>query len=92
MQQSEELVLRINLKHMRAKIKKYTTDKGRPPQSLAELVDTGYLVAIPEDPITKKREWQVNYGQPESALTTGIVDVHSWSSQISSEGTPYSQW
>jgi|ERR1041384_6591468 general secretion pathway protein G len=91
-QQSDEVVLRINLKYMRAKLKEYTTDKGKPPQSLTELVSTGYLNSIPEDPITKKPEWQVNYGQPKPGSTSGIVDVHSWSPKISSEGTPYSQW
>lgn len=91
----KETILREDLVLMRAGLKQYAHDRGRPPQSLTDLVKADYLSEIPRDPITGKPEWQVTHGHyGSSALNParGIIDVHSWSSQKSSTGTPYSQW
>ncbi len=48
--QAREAVLREDLHTMRVAIDSYTADKQKAPQSLDDLVQEGYLKAIPEDP------------------------------------------
>jgi general secretion pathway protein G len=93
---SKEAVLRENLHAMRTVIDQYTADKRSAPQSLDDLVIEGYLREVPEDPITESNStWRAETGN--TALVpdqqdTGIVNVYSGSAQVSSEGTPYSEW
>ncbi len=42
---------------MRNAIQQYTLDKEAGPNSLDDLVSSGYLREIPRDPITKQKEW-----------------------------------
>ncbi len=93
---AREAALREDVFTLRSVISQYTDDKEKAPQSLADLVTAGYLKQIPVDPITHSAgTWQV---QQEDVLDSvyqedpGITDVHSGSDQISTEGTPYSQW
>lgn len=92
---SREAVLKDNLQTMRSLIQQFTLDKQRAPQSLQDLVSSGYLREMPAD-ITGSRETWVEV-QEESLMSVdqqqpGIVDVHSGSEFVSSEGTPYSSW
>lgn len=93
---AKEAVLKDNLHGLRSVIDQYTADKKAAPQSLEDLIAAGYYREIPEDPITRSRTtWQVEFGDTlmiPDQLETGIVDVHSSSTTISSEGTPYSAW
>lgn len=92
---AHEALLKDHLHTLRSLIDQHTADKKAAPQSLDDLVDAGYLREIPVDPITESRTtWVVEFGDAmiPGQLTTGIVDVHSGSSDISSEGTPYSDW
>jgi hypothetical protein len=77
---------------MRDGIAKYTKDKGRPPQSLNELVDTGYISHIPRDPVTNELDWVVVlYDCSASAnCKQGIKDLHSASTAKSTKGSLYS--
>ena len=89
-----ESVLKDELFTIRSVIDQYTLDKQKAPHSLEDLVSAGYLKAIPQDPMTKKR-WQTEIEDSPMAvdqLAPGIVDVHSTSNSTSSEGTPYSSW
>lgn len=94
---AREAVLRDDLYTMRKLIDQFTLDKQRPPQSLEELVDEGYLRGgLPVDPFMRSNQtWQVDYEDvpisPNQAAT-GIVDVHSGSDELSLDGTPYSSW
>lgn len=92
--QAREAALRQQLFYMRKLIDQHAVDRGRLPQSLNELVERGYLHGVPEDPVTGHREWIVVVASdPNSAEgATGIVDIRSASSAISSEGTPYLEW
>src|ERR1051326_3866160 len=93
---AKETVLKDNLREMRRVIDQYTADKKKAPQSLQDLVDAGYYRQLPLDPMTNSNStWQpVN----DTSITvpdqtdSGIVDVHSGSSGISSLGTPYNTW
>ena len=94
-QRSREAVLKDNLQTMRSLIQQFTLDKQRAPQSLQDLVSSGYLREMPRD-ITGSRESWVEV-QEDTLLSVdqqqpGIVDVHSGSEFVSSEGTPYSSW
>lgn len=93
---AKEAVLKSNLSTLRSLIDQYTADKLKAPQSLDDLVTAGYLRAVPKDPITGSSEtWQTVTEEatilPEQT-ETGIYDVHSGSSAISTEGTPYNSW
>jgi general secretion pathway protein G len=93
---AKESVLRQNLFTLRSLISQYTLDKQKAPQSLDDLVSAGYIKQIPSDPMTGKPDWTAD--QEDTTLMspdqqeTGIDDVHSGSSQPSSDGTPYSSW
>ena len=92
---AEEAVLKDTLFTLRSLIDAHTADKKAAPQNLEDLVDSGYLREVPEDPITDSRStWVIEFGEAmiPGQLTTGIVDVRSGSSEASSEGTPYSDW
>jgi general secretion pathway protein G len=84
---AKEAVLKNNL---------FTYDKQKAPQSLTDLVNEGYLRAVPVDPMTGSADsWRVVM---EDALTSvnqtepGIFDVRSGSDNKSLEGTLYSEW
>jgi general secretion pathway protein G len=93
---ARESVLRQNLFTLRSLISQYTLDKQKAPQSLDDLVQAGYIKLIPNDPMTTKPDWTVD--QEDTTIMSidqqdsGIDDVHSSSSQISSDGTAYSSW
>lgn len=95
-QKSKEAVLKSNLHTLRMLIDQYTADKLKAPQSLQDLVSAGYLREIPRDPITNSSEsWEIEMGdslQFPDQTETGIMDVHSGSTAISSEGTAYNEW
>ncbi len=93
---AKETVLKDNLRTIRITIDQYTADKKKSPQNLQDLVDAGYLRELPEDPITKSRtSWETvtdtSVSSPDQT-ESGIVDVHSGSTLISTEGTPYNTW
>ncbi len=93
---AREAVLADHLFTLRALIDRFTLDNGRAPSQLDELVEKGYLGRLPTDPFTGSNEtWQeTEEDAPLSPSQTslGIVDVHSGSSQVSLQGTPYSTW
>ena len=94
---AREAVLRDDLFTLRKLIDEFTIDKQRPPTSLDELVDAGYLRGgIPTDPFTQSNQtWKTDTEDvpisPDQA-SAGIVDVHSGSDETSLDGTPYSSW
>jgi general secretion pathway protein G len=93
---SKEAVLKSNLFSLRTVIDEYTYDKGKAPQALEDLVQEGYLRAVPVDPITSSAEtWQIIMEDATSSVSQtepGIFDVRSGSDKISLEGTPYAEW
>ena len=89
-----EARLHHELFYTRSLIDQYAADKGELPQSLEDIVNAGYCRKVPYDFITDKREWRVVIAPDPATLngSQGIIDVHSTSPAISSEGTPYSEW
>jgi general secretion pathway protein G len=84
---AREAVLKQDLQTMRNAIDQYTLDKKQGPSSLDDLVSAGYLREIPTDPITRTRDWHVDYDNlllsPDQA-GSGLSDVHSTADAYSS--------
>ena|SRR5215472_703845 len=102
----KEDVLREDLYSLRSAIDQFTQDQKRPPENLNDLVTHGYLTHIPNDPFTdSEKTWQLIYEDPKNspqdipAATPqeipnrrGIIDVHSGSDQVGTNGTRYRDW
>lgn len=93
---AKEAVLKEDLHTMRTAIDSYTVDKQKGPDSLEDLVQAGYLKALPVDPFTRRSDtWMPVQGSSMSTIDqtqSGIDDVHSGSQLTGSDGTSYSTW
>jgi general secretion pathway protein G len=91
---AREATLHDDLFQMRKLMDQYAADKGQLPQSPDDLVTAGYMREIPVDPITREKDWNFVTGDDPNSSEgkQGLTDVHSASSDTSSEGTPYSDW
>jgi general secretion pathway protein G len=91
---TREAVLRDDLRKMRSLIDQFAADKGRLPQSLEELASEGYMREVPVDPFTSQKDWAITTGEDPMSLEgeSGMTDIHSSSADVSTEGTPYSEW
>jgi len=92
--QTREAVLKDDLRKMRSLIDQFAADKGRLPQSLDDLVTSGYMREVPVDPFTGQKEWQQEMGEDPNSLEggTGLTDVHSLAEDTASDGTSYREW
>lgn len=93
-QHARETVLKENLWQMRRAIDQYHSDKGKPPQSIDDLITDKYLREIPKDPITEKAEWNEIKGDDPSSpdAEQGMKDVKSMSDGVDAEGKPYLEY
>jgi len=91
---TREAVLKDDLRRMRSLIDQFAADKGRLPQSIDELVTEGYMREVPVDPFTGQKDWAITSGEDPNSVQgdSGMTDIHSSSAEVSSEGTPYSEW
>jgi len=94
---AREAVLKDDLYTLRKLIDEYTLDKQKPPASLSDLVDAGYLRGgLPVDPFTGSSEtWQADSEDVPtgaSQTTNGVVNVHSGADGTALDGTAYSSW
>jgi general secretion pathway protein G len=89
---AKEATLRDDLHQMRKLIDQYAADKGRLPQSLDDLVTSGYLGRIPPDPITGQPDWALQFGEDPNAPDggQGLANVCSSSNEQASDGSTYS--
>jgi len=93
---AREAVLKEDLRTLRSAIDSYTVDKQKAPQTLDDLVQAGYIKAMPVDPFTHRSDTWVP-GQDDTLQTidqteAGINDVHSGAQEVGSDGTTYSTW
>lgn len=65
-------VQRQNLATLRDALDKFRADQGRFPRELVELVQRGYLWAIPTDPVSGSAAWKP---MTSDATDPGISDV-----------------
>ncbi len=93
---AREASLREDLQVMRQAIDSYTMDKQKAPQSLEDLVEAGYLRAVPVDPMTRRNDtWQTSTDDTlmsPDQTEAGITNVHSGSTENSVDGSQYSTW
>ena len=100
---AKEAVLRTDLRTFRDVIDQYYADKGKYPSTLEALAEDGYLRSIPVDPMTKSADtWVAVFEEPKLDAPPpesegedsgpGIMDVHSGSDDVGSDGRPYSEW
>jgi general secretion pathway protein G len=93
---AREAVLKEDLHTLRSAIDSYTVDKQKAPQSLDDLVQSGYLKSMPVDPFTHRSDTWMPV-QSDSMLSLdqtepGIDDVHSGAQLSAADGTSYSTW
>jgi general secretion pathway protein G len=95
-QRSREAVLKEDLFRMRDAIDQYYADKSSYPSGLQDLVSSGYIREIPEDPMTHSRDtWQTTPAEPDPnnlSSQPGIYDVKSGSDLTGLDGTKYAEW
>ena len=104
-QKAREAALRHDLFELRKAIDDYFADKQKYPDSLQTLVSEKYLRRLPEDPITRRSDWEEvqNSTDPNdpaatdtsgdnSSMTPGIIDVKSAAPGNGLDGTPYHDW
>jgi general secretion pathway protein G len=93
---AREAVLREDLHVLRTAIDSYTEDKSKAPQSLDDLIQDGYLKAVPVDPMTRSNEtWVTETSDSLHSLDQtdpGIDDVHSGSTDTGTDGKSYAEW
>jgi hypothetical protein len=91
--QIEEQTLKDNLALWRKAIRTYAEKRGELPQTLKDLEAEGVYATVP-DSITGRADWQVTIGEDPALVKgkRGIINVHSASTAVSSEGTPYNTW
>jgi general secretion pathway protein G len=93
---AREAALKEDLHVMRDAIDSYTMDKNKAPQSLDDLVQSGYLKKIPEDPFTHSSDtWVTSSDDSLSDVDQtdgGINDVHSGSDASGPDSQAYSSW
>ncbi len=91
---AREAVLRDDLFNMRKLLDQYAADKGKLPQSLDDLITSGYMRELPVDPFTDQKDWTPVTGDDPSSTSgeQGVTDLHSASPEVSSDGRPYSEW
>jgi prepilin-type N-terminal cleavage/methylation domain-containing protein len=92
-ERAQEESLRSSLAVMRQAIDHFAADRGRWPESLDELADARYLRAIPDDPLTGRRDsWVVLSPPPDSALPGSVGDVRSGAAGRARNGELYADW
>lgn len=93
---ARESVLRDDLFKMRDAIDQYYADKNQYPPTLDDLVSSGYLRAMPKDPITNSTStWQTVQAEPDPnnpSLQPGVYDVKSGSELSGLDGSRYGNW
>lgn len=93
-QHAKEVVLSENLWQMRRAIDQYSTDKGKLPQSVEDLVQGKYLYEKPVDPITDNAEWDEVQGDDTSSpnAESGLKNVKSLAEGEDSNGKAYNSY
>jgi general secretion pathway protein G len=102
LERSRETTLRASLREIRRAIDQFDADTGRLPESIEELVARRYLVDVPVDPVTGRREDWIQVPAAEAAARrspgdagpagSGMGDVRSGAPGLARDGTPYRDW
>lgn len=91
LEQSKDVVLQENLTTIRRVIDTFRADKGRYPESLAELVQEKYLRSMPLDPVTQSSDSWILLPHPSSS-EPGIFDLKSGATGQAHDGRMYAEF
>jgi general secretion pathway protein G len=93
---SKEAILKEDLFRMKEAIDQYYADKNQYPATLEDLVTSGYLRTIPNDPITNSAStWETVPAEPDPnnpISVGGVYSVKSGSDATAMDGTKYNDW
>jgi general secretion pathway protein G len=93
---AREAVLKDDLFKLRDAIDQYYADKNQYPATLDDLVSSGYIRAVPDDPFTSSATtWQSIPAEPDAnnpIAVPGIYNVKSGSDSTAIDGTKYGDW
>jgi general secretion pathway protein G len=91
---AKETLLKEDLNTMRKLIDQYEADREKLPESLDDLVTTGYMREVPIDPVTGDKDWVTETGESTIARNggQGIVNVKSNAPGEGSDGKAYSEY
>jgi general secretion pathway protein G len=87
---ARETALAENLTVMRKAIDDYYADKWLYPATLESLVEEGYVTFIPVDPVGA--DGQAKWATELDPETSTVIDIHSLSQEIGTNGKPYKEW
>jgi general secretion pathway protein G len=90
---AKEATLKENLFILRDVIDQFYADNTKYPESLAQLVEKGYIRQVPKDPVTGSADgWVTVPATDEQGQQVGVYDVKSGSEGTASDGSRYSDW
>lgn len=89
---AKDNALRTSLNVMRDALDQFAADKGRYPDSLAELVDARYLRSIPTDPWTGSATTWVGVTPLDPTTKGKVYDVRSGMAGRASDGRLHADW
>lgn len=93
---AKESVLKDDLFKLRDAIDQYYADKNQYPPTLDDLVSSGYIRAMPKDPITNSTStWQTVPAEPDPSnpsVAPGVYDVKSGADLAAMDGSRYADW
>ncbi|CAD5373517.1 General secretion pathway protein G [Rubrivivax sp. A210] len=93
LERAREKSLRTSLAVMRDAIDQFAADKGRYPQSLAEMAQQRYLRELPQDPYTGRADsWLALAPPPDAVVQGGVADVRSGAAGRAADGSLYADW
>lgn len=89
----KEQALMTSLGVMREAIDRFAADKGRYPANLDELAQARYIRAVPDDPVTGRRDTWIMLPPPADAhMGDGVADVRSGATGQARDGTRFGDW
>jgi general secretion pathway protein G len=91
-ERARENTLRTSLNVMRDAIDQFESDRGRYPDSLAELVEAHYLRAVPVDPMTDSASTWVVVTPLDPSAKGKVYDIRSGMAGRASDGRLVADW
>ena len=90
---AREASLRSSLRTLREAIDQYAADRGRYPETLADLATLRYVRELPEDPMTGRRDiWVALSPAPDGVTPGAVADVRSGAAGRARDGGLYADW
>lgn len=89
---AKDNALRTSLNVMRDALDQFAADKGRYPDSLAELVEARYLRSVPTDPWTGSASTWVVVIPFDPTIKGKVYDVRSGMAGRASDGRLHADW